>query len=185
MAAGAMSEGAVIWAGRVDLNIGPVHVFVQRTRIAQRDARRGNRAPQRGGRIHHRRGLRIGNCARERALVDVVLQPASGPVHRLAHDGGVEVRGSGNVLGPAGKRRSKAREEARARNPNAAGRGTHGGQARQCALIVERRWAQDSSDEVLIGAEIPIAYPIILEVFTSRTLPQSHAAFDFARVEHL
>ena len=42
---------------------GAVHVLVQRTHVGERDAGRGNRAPQGRGRIHHRRGLLVGDRA--------------------------------------------------------------------------------------------------------------------------
>ena len=82
-----MSAGAVIWPEEFDaLNIGAVHVLVQRAHVGERDAGRGHRAPQRGGGVHHGRGLRVGDGARERALVDVVVHLAAGPVHRLARE---------------------------------------------------------------------------------------------------
>ncbi len=103
MAEGVTSEGAVICAGRVDLDVGAADVFIERALVRERDAGGGNGAPERGGCVDHGRGLLVGDGARERALVDVVVHLAAGPVDGLARDGGIEVAGSGDVLGSAGK----------------------------------------------------------------------------------
>src|SRR5208282_4067652 len=64
----------------VDLVAGPVHVFVQVALVSERDAGGGNGAPEGRRRVHHGRGLLVGDGAVERALVDVVIHLASSPV---------------------------------------------------------------------------------------------------------
>ena len=65
----------------------------------------GTALHKRRRRIHHGHGLLVGDRAVERALVDVVVDLAAGPVHRLAQDSGVEVADSGNIFWPAGEQR--------------------------------------------------------------------------------
>ena len=90
-------------AGGVDLDVGAADVFVQRSLVREGDAGGGNGAPEGGGGIDHGRGLLVGDGARERTLVDVVVHLAARPVDGLACDGGVEVAGSGHVFGAAGE----------------------------------------------------------------------------------
>ena len=52
--------------------------------------------------------------ARQRALIDVVVDLAAGPVDRLAQHGGIEEGGSGDVFGSAGEQRGRREKKAEA-----------------------------------------------------------------------
>ena len=67
----------------VDLDVGAADVFVQRAHVGERDAGGGNGAPEGGRGVNHGRGLLVGDGAVERALIDVVVDLAAGPVDGL------------------------------------------------------------------------------------------------------
>ena len=105
-------------------NVGAAYVFVQGPLVNQPDTGSTDRAPQGRGRVYHRRGLLVGDGAVERPLVHVVVHYAAGPVHRLAHHGGIEVTDPGNIFGSAGHcdRRGQREGEAQQAGRSGAGR---------------------------------------------------------------
>ncbi len=103
-------------AGGIDLNVGAADVFVERAFVGEGDAGGGNGAPEGGSGVDHGRGLLVRDGARERTLIDVVVDLATSPVDGLAHHGGIEEGGAGDVFGSAsvgerGNEREQRKEE--------------------------------------------------------------------------
>ncbi len=86
----------------VDDDIGGADVFVEGAFIGEGDGGGGNGGPEGGGGIDHGGGLLVGDDGRERALIDVVVELAAGPVDGLAEDAGIEEGGAGDIFWASG-----------------------------------------------------------------------------------
>ena len=106
-------------AAGVDEDVGAADVFVERAFVGEGDAGGGNGGPEGGRGIDHGGGLLVGDGGGERALIDVVVELAAGPVDGLAEDAGVEEGGAGDVFGSAGAGRQRVRGRAAARQASA------------------------------------------------------------------
>jgi len=79
------------------------------------DSSGGNGTPERGGRVDHGCGLLIVDLAAERAFVDIVVDDAGGPAHRLADYSRIEVGSAGDPFRSAARSACGARKMSRAR----------------------------------------------------------------------
>ena len=75
------------------------------------DSGGGNGTPERGGRVDHGCGLLIVDLAAERAFVDIVVDDAGGPAHRLADYSRIEVGSAGDPFRSAGEERLRSEKD--------------------------------------------------------------------------